>query len=199
MALRLSEILEHDAPHLSITNRKQLLTFYDALKTALRERRLTPEGGALPTSLNELLRLLPGDQAPSKRDRELTDWSVENDPQYATFLDAWRAQAVTAPKPYNPRSIAAPLHQAVSQLQAVQVGGAKKTELEAAVTTFLDVYALSQYALRLPRIERTLPTRLPEGIKHDEQKVMLGDDAKGTYVGLVKRRQEKSERASGTP
>ena len=50
MALRLSEILEHDAPHLSITGRKDLLAFYDALKAALKEGRLTPEGGALPTS-----------------------------------------------------------------------------------------------------------------------------------------------------
>ena len=64
MALRLSEILEHDAPHLSITNRKRLLAFYDELKAALKEGRLTPEGGALPTSLNELLALLPGEQTP---------------------------------------------------------------------------------------------------------------------------------------
>lgn len=189
MALRLSEILEHDAPHLGLTNRKQLLGFYDALKTALREGRLTPEGGALPTSLGELLALLPGEQPSPKRDQELTDWSVENDLKYAAFLDRWRALSA-APKPYQPRAIAAPLHGAVTRLQDLNTGGAKKAELEAAVTHFLDVYALSQHALRLPRIERKLPSELPKGTELDAQKVFLGE-VKGTYVGLVQRRKEK--------
>ena len=195
MALRLSEILEHDAPHLGITNRGQLLAFYDALKTALKEGRLTPEGGAVPTSLNELLALLPGEQPPLKRDRELTDWSVENDPQYAAFLDAWRARTAAPSKGYKPRAIAAPLHQAVTRLQAVRKGTAKKAELEGAVDTFLDVYALSQHALRLPRLERALPTGLPEGLERDAQKVDLGHDAKGTFVGLVAKRQGRSTKA----
>lgn len=194
MALRLSEILEHDAPHLSITNRKQFLVFYDLLKTALKEGRLTAEGGALPTSLNELLALLPGEQALLKRDRELTDWSVENDLKYAAFLDAWRAQLpVAEPRAYKPRAVAAPLHQAVTQLQKVREGSAKKADLEAAVDTFLDVYVLSQHALRLPRIDRTLPAGLPEGIEHDAQKVALGSDPKGAYVGLIQRRAGRGE------
>ena len=184
MALRLSEILEHDAPHLSITNRKQLLAFYNALRSALKEGRLTPEGGALPTSLNELLALLPGEQVPAKRDRELTDWAVENDPKYATFLDAWRAQASPQSKAPKPRAIAAPLHQAVTRLQALRSGSTKKAELERAVDVFLDVYVFSQHALRLPRLDRALPEHLPEGIELDEQKVFLGSDAKGIYVGL---------------
>lgn len=83
MALRLGKILEHDAPHLGVTKRKQLLAFYDALKTARKKSHLTPEESELPTSLNELLARLPSEQPPAKRDRELTDWSVENDPRYA--------------------------------------------------------------------------------------------------------------------
>ena len=189
MALRLSEILEHDAPHLGVTTRKQLLAFYDLLKTALKEGRLTPEGGALPTSLNELLALLPGEQLLAKRDRDLTDWSVENDPEYAAFLDAWRVRTAAAkPKAYKPRAVAAPLHGAVTQLQDVRLGGSKKAELERAVDSFLDVYVLSQHALRLPRLERALPAELPEGTELDAQKVGLGNDAKGVYVGLVPRR-----------
>lgn len=199
MALRLSEILEHDAPHLSITNRKQLLAFYDEIKAALKEGRLTPEGGAVPTSLNELLALLPGEQTPLKRDRELTDWAVDNDYKYAAFLDTWRAQTVSVPKTPKLRAIAAPLHQAVTRLQAVQARGAKKAELEAAADVFLDVYALSQHALRLPYIDRTVPAELPEGIAFDEQKVSLGNDAKGTYVGLVQRREDKGEQTPATP
>lgn len=195
MALRLSEILEHDAPHLGIANRKQLLAFYDALKTALKEGRLTPEGGAVPTGLNELLALLPGEQPPLKRDRELTDWSVENDLQYAAFLDAWRARTAGPSKAYKPRAIAAPLHQAVTHLQSVRGGPAKKAELEGAVDTFLDVYVLSQHALKLPRLERVLPPGLPEGIKVDAQKVGLGHDAKGTYVGLTSKRQGRGDEA----
>ena len=189
MALRLSEILEHDAPHLGITNRGQLLAFYDALKTALKEGRLTPEGGAVPTSLNELLALLPGEQPPLKRDRELTDWSVENDPQYAAFLDTWRVRTAAPSKAYQPRALAAPLYGAVTRLQDLRLSGSKKAELEEAVDTFLDVYALSQYALRLPRLKRALPTELPEGTNLDSNKVGLGNDAMGTYVGLVPRRK----------
>ena len=199
MALRLSEILEHDAPHLGITNRRQLLAFYDALKTALKEGRLTPEGGALPTSLNDLLTLLPGEQAPAKRDRDLTDWSVENDSEYAAFLDAWRARTTTRPKSYKPRAVAAPLHQAVTRLQVLRSDGSKKAELETAVDTFLDVYALSQHVLRLPRLDRELPTVLPEGFELDTQKVGMGNDSKGTYVGLVQRRRGKEEPVSDTP
>lgn len=194
MALRLSEILEHDAPHLGITTRRQLLAFYDALKTALKEGRLTPEGGALPTSLNEFLALLPGEQPPLKRDREFTDWSVENDHKYAAFLDAWRARTAAPSKTYKPRAIAAPLHQAVTRLQAVREGTAKKAELEGAVDTFLDVYALSQHALKLPRLDRALPTGLPEGLERDAQKVDLGHDAKGIFVGLVSKRQGQSDK-----
>lgn len=199
MALRLSEILEHDAPHLGIANRRQLLAFYDLLKAALKEDRLTPEGGAVPTSLNELLALLPAEQPPLKRDRELTDWSVENDLQYAAFLDAWRAHTAAPSKAYKPRAIAAPLHQAVTRLQAVREGTAKKAELEGAVDAFLDVYALSQYALRLPRLERALPTGLPEGVEFDAQKVGLGHDAKGIFVGLVLKRQGRSDKAQDAP
>ena len=199
MALRLSEILEHDAPHLGITNRRQLLAFYDTLKTALKEGRLTPEGGALPTSLNDLLALLPGEQAPAKRDRDLTDWSVENDSEYAAFLNAWRARTTTAPKSYKPRAVAAPLHQAVTRLQALRLDGSKKAELEGAVDTFLDVYALSQHVLRLPRLDRELPTSLPEGFELDTQKVSLGNDPKGIYVGLVQRRKGREEPVSDTP
>ena len=125
-ALRLSEIIEHDAPHLAVTNRKQLLAFYDALKTALKEGRLTPEGGALPTSLNELLALLPGEQPPAKRDRDLANWSVENDPRYAAFLDAWRTSTAAPARAYKPRAIAAPLHSAVTRLQEVRRGEARR-------------------------------------------------------------------------
>jgi hypothetical protein len=200
MALRLSEILEHDAPHLGITNRRRLLAFYDELKAALKEGRLTPEGGALPTSLNELLALLPGEQTPLKRDRELTDWAVENDHKYAAFLDAWRARiSVDKPRTPKPRGVAAPLYQAVARLEAVRARGGKKADLEAAVDTFLDVYALSQHALRLPRLDRALPEHLPEGIELDEQRVFLGDDGKGTYVGLVQRRKGRDEQAPEAP
>lgn len=199
MALRLSEILEHDAPHLSITNRKQLLAFYEAVKVALKEGRLTPEGGALPTSLSELVTLLPGEQPQLKRDRELTDWAVDNDHKYASFLDIWRTQAVPVSGAPKPRTIAAPLHQAVTQLQTLNSSGAKKAELEKAVDTFLDVYALSQHALRLPRIDRALPTELPGGVEFDAQKVLLGDDAKGTYVGLMQRRKGRGEQVPDTP
>lgn len=199
MSLRLSEILEHDAPHLAITNRKQLLTFYDAIKAALKEGRLTPEGGALPTSLNELLALLPGEQTPLKRDRELTDWAVDNDPKYAAFLNAWRARKVPTSRMPKPRAIAAPLHQAVTRLQTMQEGSVKKAELGAAVEVFLDIYVLSQHALRLPRIDRALPSHFPEGIKLDEHKVALGNDTKGMYVGLVQKRERKGEQAQATP
>lgn len=199
MALRLSEILEHDAPHLAITNRKQLLTFYDAIKAALKEGRLTPEGGALPTSLNEFLALLPGEQTPLKRDRELTDWAVDNDPKYAAFLNAWRARKVPASRMPKPRAIAAPLHQAVTRLQTMQEGSVKKAELGAAVEVFLDIYVLSQHALRLPRIDRALPSHFPEGIELDEHKVALGNDTKGMYVGLVQKRERKGEQAQATP
>ncbi len=185
--VRLSEILEHDAPHLGITDRKQLLAFYDALKTALREARLTPAGGALPSSLNELLALLPGEPKPAKRDRELTDWSVDNDLKYAAFLEAWRARVSVTKAGAKPRAVAAPLFQAVTRLQTLKAQGAKKAELTAAVSTFLEVYALSQHALRLPPLAGPLPERLPEGIKMDPQ-VTLGRDAKGVYVGLVKRK-----------
>ncbi len=195
MALRLSEILEHDAPHLSITGRKDLLAFYDALKAALKEGRLTPEGGALPTSLNELLALLSEEQTPLKRDRELTDWAVDNDHKYAAFLDTWRAQTVPTSRTPKPRAVAAPLYQAVTRLQTMREGGIKKAELETAVDVFLDVYALSQHALQLPRIARALPTGLPEGIELDEQKVGLGD-VKGTYVGLVQRRKGRGDQAT---
>jgi hypothetical protein len=36
------------------------------------------------------------------------------------------------------------------------------------------------HALRLPYIDRTVLAKLPEGIAFDEQKVSLGNDAKGT-------------------
>ena len=71
MSLRLSEILEHDAPHLGVTSRKHLGAFYDALVDALRQGQLTPEGGALPTTLNTLLALLPGEQPPLRWDKEI--------------------------------------------------------------------------------------------------------------------------------
>lgn len=200
MALRLSEILEHDAPHLSITKRKRLLAFYDEVKVALKEGQLTPEGGAVPTSLNELLALLPGDQTPAKHDRELTDWAVENDFKYAAFLATWRARiSADEPRSHKPRAIAAPLYQAVTRLQAIRSGGAKKAELERAMDVFLDVYALSQHALRLPHIDRVIPAGLPEGIELDEQRLFLGHDGKGTYVGLVQRRKGRGEETPGTP
>ena len=135
------------------------------------------------------------EQPPARRDRELTDWSVENDLQYAAFLDAWRAHTAGPSKTYRPRAIAAPLYQAVTRLQAVREGTAKKAELEGAVDTFLDVYALSQHALRLPRLERPLPAGLPEGLERDAQKVGLGNDAKGTFVGLVSKRQGRGGKA----
>lgn len=63
---------------------------------------------------------------------------------------------------------------------------------------FLDVYTLSQRALRLPRIDRALPVGLPEEIGLNEHKVVLGD-VKGTYVGLVQRRKVRGEHATGAP
>ena len=194
MSVRLSEILEHDAPHLHISNRKRLLAFYDALVDALKKGELTPGAGALPSSLNALLQLLPGDQTPAKRDRELTDWSVENDLGYAAFLDKWRAQTPgQAPKTAKPRAIAAPLHQAVTQLQALTASGTKKAALTYAIDVFLDTYALSQHALRLPVIERALPKQLPPEISLGEQ-VTLGNDDKGNYVGLIRRPTGSSEK-----
>lgn len=187
MSLRLSEILEHDAPHLDVTSRRRLIAFHDAMVAALRAAELTPEGGALPTTFNTLLALLPGDHQPLKRDRDVTDWSVENDTKYAAFLTSWREQTSATASIRKPRALAAPLHQAVTALQMLEQAGAKKSELEAAVRTFLDVYALSQHALRLPAIEQALPARLPAGIALDETKVTIGNDDKGNYVGLVKR------------
>ena len=189
MSLRLSEILEHDAPHLGITSRKYLSAFYDMMVASLRQGQLTPEGGALPTTLNTLLALLPGEQLPLRRDKEMTDWSVENDTNYAAFLDRWRSQHQASPREGRKvRAIASPLHQAVTQLQELEQKSMKKAEVEARVRTFLDVYALSQHALNLPALERPLPTQLPAGITLDEARVELGDD-KGVYVGLRRRLQ----------
>lgn len=186
MSLKLSEILEHDAPHLGITSRKYLTAFYDAMVDALRRGELTPEGGALPTTINTLLTLFPGEQPSLKRDKDMTDWSVENDAKYATFLDRWRSTMAATPRPRRKvRAIAAPLHQAVTTLQQLDQKGTKKAEQEAAVRTFLDVYALSQHALNLPAIDRPLPTTLPAGIDLDETKIKLGE-SKGTYVGLLR-------------
>ena len=187
MSVRLSEILEHDAPHLYITNRRRLLAFYDALVDALKKGELTPAGGALPSTLNVFLKLLPGEHTLAKRDRELTDWSVENNHEYAAFLGTWRARLSGTTRTPKPRAIAAPLHQAVTRLQALQGTGTKKADLVHAVEVFLDTYTLSQHALRLPAVGRTLPKQLPPEIALDEQKVVLGDDSKGNYVGLVKR------------
>jgi hypothetical protein len=187
MSLRLSEILEHDAPHLGITTRKHLTAFYDVIVHALRQGELTPEGGALPTTLNILLALLPGEHAPLKRDKEMTDWSVENDAKYATFLDRWRSTVRETPKQGRKvRAIAAPLHQAVIALQKLEQRSPKKAELEGAVRTFLEVYALSQHALNLPDIDRPIPTQVPAGIALDETKVKLGE-SKGIFVGLLRR------------
>ena len=137
MSIRLSEILEHDAPHLAISNRKRLQAFYDAVVEALRQGELTPEGGALPTTLNTLLALLPGEQRLAARDREMTDWSVENDVKYAAFLDVWRSRmaSVAVKAPYV-RPIAVPFQQAVTYLQRVHASGSKKAELEQAVNLF---------------------------------------------------------------
>lgn len=193
MSIRLSEILEHNAPHLAISNRKRMQTFYDAVVEALRQGELTPEGGALPTTLNTLLALLPGEQRLAARDREMTDWSVENDVKYAAFLDGWRSRmtSVALKVPYV-RPIALPYHQAVTHLQRVHASGSKKAELEQAVNLFLDVYALSQHALRLPEVERDIPRQLSEGITVDEQKVALENDVKGRYVGFVKGQRERA-------
>jgi len=190
MPVRLSEILEHDAPHLSITNRRRLLSFYGAMVEALKKGELTPEGGALPTTLNTLLALLPGHQSPAKRDRELTDWSVENDARYAAFLDGWRARtAASRTRAPKPRAVAAPLHQAVTHLKTLRAQGAKKADLEGAVDVFLELYALSQHVLRLPDVGLAPPRELPEGIEVDESRVSLGNDAHGRYVGLIRKRR----------
>ena len=63
-----------------------------------------------------------------------------------------------------------------------------------ALDAFLDVYALSQHALRLPRLDRALPPGLPEGVALDAQKVDLGHDAKGTFVGLVSKRHGRGDK-----
>lgn len=143
--------------------------------------------------------LLPGEQTLLRRDRELTDWAVDNDHKYAAFLDTWRARMVPTSRTPKPRAGAAPLYQAVTRLQTMREGGVKKAELETAVDVFLDVYTLSQHALRLPRIDRALPAALPEGIELDEQRVFLGDDGKGTYVGLVQRRKGRGGQVTTTP
>lgn len=121
----------------------------------------------------------------------MTDWSVENDTKYAAFLDSWREQIKAQPsKMRKPRAIAAPLHQTVTRLQSLVQGGAKKADLEVAVEVFLDVYVLSQHALKLPMLERALPSHLPPTVELDSSKVTLGNDAKGKFVGLVKRTAE---------
>lgn len=59
--------------------------------------------------------------------------------------------------------------------------------------------ALSQHALRLPYIDRTVPAELPEGIAFDEQKVSLGNDAKGTHKGRMQRQEGEGKQAPATP
>lgn len=192
MSLRLSEILEHDAPHLGIRSRQTLLRFHDALVDALRNGELTAEGGALPTTLGTLLALLPGTHTPPKRDRNMTDWSIENDHKYAALLERWRSAADQGRKGRKVRPVAAPFQQAVNRLREAELSGGKKSELQDAVRSFLDVYALSQHALGLPPIERALLRQLPEGVEFDDRAVALGDDDAGKYVGLVRRRVPKA-------
>lgn len=67
----------------------------------------------------------------------MTDWSVENDANYAAFLDRWRSSVRATPRQGRKiRAIAAPLHQAVAKLQALEQSGAKKAQLEEAIKTF---------------------------------------------------------------
>ncbi len=61
-----------------------------------------------------------------------------------------------------------------------------------------NVYALSQHALRLPRLERALPAELPDGTELDAPKVGPGEVG-GTYVGLVPRHQGSNESALTSP
>lgn len=192
MPLRLSEILEHDAPHLGVHSRQALLRFYDAIVDALRKGELTAEGGALPTKLGTLLAFLPGIHGLPKRDRDMTDWSVENDHKYAAFLERWRAATDQGRKGRTVRPVAAPLHQAVTKLQEIELSGGKKSDIQVAVSFFLDIYALSQHALRLPAIDRALPRQLPTGVELDDRAVALGDDDTGKFVGLVRRRAKKA-------
>lgn len=63
------------------------------------------------------------------------------------------------------------------------------------MNTLLDVYALSQHTLRGSRSDWVLP----EGIEHDERRVVLGNDARGNYVGLVQRRKGRGEQVTDTP
>ena len=66
------------------------------------------------------------------------------------------------------------------------------------VVSVLDVYVLSQHALRLPRLERALPAGLPQGTELDEPKVGPGEVG-GTYVGLIPRHQRSDEFALTNP
>ena len=61
-----------------------------------------------------------------------------------------------------------------------------------------NVHALSQHALRLPRLERALPTELPEGTELDAPKVGLGGVG-GTPVGLILRHHGSDESALTNP
>lgn len=115
MTLRLSEILERDALHLMyhLTKAPECVLRRDGRGPEAGE--LMPEGGALPITLNAALALLPNEHPPLKRDKEMTDWSVENDAKYATFLNQWRLQIDASPKQGRKvRAIAEPLHQTIT-------------------------------------------------------------------------------------
>ncbi len=84
------------------------------------------------------------------------------------------------------------LHDPLELLEAATGAG------HAVMTTYpVGVWQVVQ--LRLPRLERPLPTELPEGIKLNAQKVSLGNGPTGVYVGLVERRRGRGNEDLAAP
>lgn len=149
---------------LNIKNRKDIKTFYTHMRNAIFDKKLTPDGHSLPTTMNAWIKQVEGDKKLLSNDYDVVNFSVSED-----SLKPWLAQYKQKYAPVKTVYVtqhSRDILEAVQDLEKAQQESLQQTnnkkedvlsamsDLQAAVALFLSTYDSTHKKLRLP--DRTL-------------------------------------------
>lgn len=159
--------------------RGQAKKLYDGLTEAIKNKEIEVEYGGFIAD-NDVLSQTK-DVRKYKEDSQWLDWNI------ISGADEWYQRKAApkfsdVPSKYKPSPTAAPLYKAITDAAEV-VKSENKEQALTALKNLVDVYSLSQFTLRLPRLEG-YTGELPEGYVL-EAGAKIGEVAKDR-LGIVK-------------
>jgi hypothetical protein len=179
----------------AIKNRRDIKAFYEAVKQAVKSKKLRLEGHSLPVSLNDWIRRIEGDKKSLGRDLDVVDFSLADDKKFQGWKRAFLEELAKTREAHKTISLSQSAYDLLLGLKALQeanhssmqlMNGNKDdvvaglSDLQGAAYMLLSSYDKVRESLKLPlrevalervKIKAPKPAKAPVSEAPQEKKV----------------------------